>query len=93
MKKLSEFVNEAKGKPIDDQWINDEKPVMTKDGRQAIIKKVDMDEVPNIIKGIVKWKDKLLDYEWYDDGTCKKAIDLMGNPKKPDEADMLVKAI
>lgn len=93
MKKLSEFVNEAKGKPIDYQWINDEKPVMTKDGRQAIIKKVDMDEVPNIIKGVVKWKDKLLDYEWYDDGTCKKAIDLMGNPKKPDEADMLVKAI
>lgn len=93
MKKLSEFVNEAKGKSIDDQWINDEKPVMTKDGRQAIIKKVDMDEVPNIIKGSVKWKDKLLDYEWYDDGTCKKAIDLMGNPKKPDEADMLVKAI
>ena len=93
MKKLSEFINEVKGKPIDDQWINDEKPVMTKDGRQAIIKKVNMDEVPNIIIGVVKWKDKLLDYEWLDDGTCKKAIDIMGNPKKPDESDNLVKAI
>lgn len=93
MKKLSEFINEVKGKPIDDQWINDEKPVMTKDGRQAIIKKVNIDEVPNIIIGAVKWKDKLLDYEWLDDGTCKKAIDIMGNPKKPDESDNLVKAI
>lgn len=93
MKKLSDYINEVKGQPIDDQWINDEKPVMTKDGRQAIVKKVNMDEVPNIIIGAVKWKDKLLDYEWYDDGTCKKAIDLMGNPKKPDESDQLVKAI
>ncbi len=93
MKTLSEFINEVKGKPIDDQWINDEKPVMTKDGRPAIIKTVDMDEVPNVIKGAVKWKDKLLDYEWLDDGTCRKALDTLGNPKKPDESDNLVKAI
>ena len=84
---------ETKGDPIDDQWLNDEKPVMTKDGRPAIIKTVDMDEVPNVIKGAVKWKDQLLDYEWLDDGTCRKALDILGNPKKPDESDKLVKAI
>lgn len=93
MKSLKEYINESKGDPIDDQWINDEKPVMTKDGRQAIIKTIDMDEVPNIIKGEVKWKDKLLEYEWTDDGTCTKALDMLGNPKKPDDSDRLVKAI
>lgn len=93
MKKLKEFINETKGNRIDDQWINDEKPVMTKDGRQVIIKRVNMDEVPNVIVGEVKWKDKLFEYEWLEDGTCRKAIDSLGNPKKPDDSDKLVKAI
>lgn len=93
MKKLSELVKESKGEPIDDQWINDEKPIQTKDGRVAIVKKVDLKEVPNVIYGVVKWKDKLLDYEWLEDGTCRKALDSLGNPKKPDESDNLVKGI
>ena len=84
---------EAKGDPIDEQWLNDEKPVMTKDGRQVIITEIDLKEVPNIIKGQVKMKTKLFDYEWLDDGTCSKALDQLGNPKKPEDADTLVKAI
>ena len=83
---------EAKGDPIDEQWLNDEKPVMTKDGRQVIITEIDLKEVPNIIKGQVKMKTKLFDYEWLDDGTCSKALDQLGNPKKPEDADTLVKA-
>ena len=55
--------------------------------------KVDLNEVPNIIHGQVKMKDKLQEYEWLDDGTCQKAIDNIGNPKKPAESDNLVKAI
>ena len=35
----------------------------------------------------------IYEYEWEDNGTCKKAIDQYGNPKKPDDADKLVKAI
>ena len=93
MKKLSEVVAEGKLEEIDDQWLNDEKPVMTADGRPAIVTKIDMKEVPNIIYGQVKMKDKLFEYEWLEDGTCQKAIDQMGNPKKPDEADKLVKAV
>ena len=93
MKKLSEIFAEGKLEEIDDQWLNDEKPVMTADGRPAIITKIDMKEVPNIIYGQVKMKDKLFEYEWLEDGTCQKAIDQMGNPKKPDEADKLVKAV
>jgi len=88
-KKVDVF--EMKGDPIDDQWIQDEKPVMTKDGRQVIITKVDYKEVPNIIHGQVKIKDDLFEYEWLDDGTCKKALDQRGNPKKPDDSDNLVK--
>lgn len=88
-----DMLNEMKGGRIDDQWINDEKPVMTKDGRQVIITKVDLSQVPNIIKGKVKMDDKLYDYEWLDNGTCQKALDKFGNPKRPDAADSLVKAI
>lgn len=93
MKKLSEIVNESKGQPIDDQWLNDEKPVMTKDGRQAIILDINFKEIPNIIKGQVKIKNELFDYEWLDDGICIKALDRFGNPKKTSQNDNLVKGI
>lgn len=93
MRNLIDIVNESKGDKIDDQWINDEKPVQTKDGRQVIITKVDMSEVPNKIIGQVKMKEDLFDYEWDEDGICTKALDQRGNPKKPDESDNLVKAV
>lgn len=93
MKDIKTYILETKGDPIDDQWLNDERPVMTKDGRQVIVTEIDLKEVPNIIKGKVKMKNELYDYEWEDNGTCKKAIDQYGNPKKPDDADKLVKAV
>ena len=94
MKNLEQFILEQyKGEDIDDQWLNDEKPVMTKDGRQVIIVKIDYDKIPNIIHGQVKMKDKLFDYEWNDEGLCTKALDQLGNPKKADDADKLVKAV
>ena len=93
MKTLQDYILEHKGDPIDEQWLNDENPVMTANGRQVIITKIDYEEVPNIIHGQVKIKDKLFEYEWMDDGTCQKATDQYGNPKQPDEGDKLVKAI
>lgn len=93
MKTLTQRLDEVKGQPINDQWLNDEKPVMTKDGRQVIVTKVDMSKVPNIIHGQVKMKDDLFDYEWEETGKCVKAVDNLGNPKKPDDADTLVKAV
>ena len=93
MKQLSEYILERKGDPLDEQWLNDEKPVQTFDGKQVIITKIDYSEVPNIIHGQVKIKDKLFEYEWLEDGTCSKATDQYGNPKQPDENDKLVKAI
>ena len=94
MKSLEEFILERRGKLINDQWINDQKPVMTKDGREVMITKVDLSEVPNIIHGKVKLKnDKIGDYEWNDKGICVKATDIYGNPKRPDQNDTLVRAI
>lgn len=93
MKKFSTYITEHKGDPIDDQWINDEKPVMTQNGKQVIITEIDIKQVPNIIKGKVKIMNDLFDYEWEDNGTCIKAIDQYGNPKKPENGDKLVKAI
>lgn len=94
MKKYTERIDEIRGQHIDMQWINDEKPVITKDGRQVLVTNVDISEVPNIIHGKVKMKDgKLQDYEWNDIGVCIKAIDNFGNPKMADSSDNLVKAI
>jgi hypothetical protein len=93
MKNFTEFVNEQKGQPIDDNWLNNEKPVQTKSGHQVIITKIDMSEVPNKIIGQVKLGEDLFEYEWDEKGNCTKALDQRGNPKQPDENDMLVKAI
>jgi hypothetical protein len=93
MKTLTQYITEQKGDPIDEQWLNDEKPVMTKDGRQVIIVSIDYEQVPNIIKGQVKMQEKLFDYEWDDTGLCTKAVDQLGNPKKSVESDNLVKAV
>ena len=95
MQTLTEYiknVNEVLGQPIDDQWIDNEKPVMTKDKRQAIIIDRNMSQVPNILKGQVKIMDKMFDYEWEDNGNCIKAVDQYGNPKKQSDSDNLVKA-
>ena len=94
MRSLEEFILERRGKLINDQWINDEKPVMTKDGKSVIITKVDLSEVPNLIHGKVKLSNnKLVEYIWNDKGICTKATDQFGNPKKPGEEDTLVRAI
>lgn len=92
MKKFTEYITEQSVKPIDDQWLNDDKPVKTKDGRNVIITKIDREEVPNVIIGKVKFGEDLYDYEWDENGNCLKALDQRGNPKAPSENDMLVKA-
>jgi hypothetical protein len=93
MKTLQQIVNEHKGQPIDDQWINDEHPVMTRDGRTVNVISVDFKNVPNIIIGQVSDKDGILNYRWQDDGTCIAAEDKQGNPIKPSKDDDLVKAV
>ena len=93
MKTLEQFVNEHKGQPIDDQWINDENPVMTRDGRKVEILSVNMKEVPNIIIGQIKDGDKVLNFKWEDDGTCISAEDKIGNPVRPSREDDHVKVI
>jgi hypothetical protein len=93
MKTLYELINEQKGGSIDDQWLQDEKPVMTKNGKNVLITKIDISVVPNVIIGQVKVGETSQEFNWQDDGTCIKAADKYGNPKQPDDNDRLVKAI
>ena len=93
MKDLTQFILEQQNKPIDQAWLDNEKPVMTADGRPAVILDIDMSDVPNKLKGQVKVGDKMCDYEWIDDGTCTIATDEHGNPQKPSDKDKLVKAL
>lgn len=94
MRNLVDYINiyEMKGNKIDDNWLNNRKPVMTKDGRNVLIEKIDYSEVPNIIYGKVASNDKVFDFRWEDTGKCIEAQDKMGNPCAPDENDTLVKA-
>ena len=94
MRNLVDYINiyEMKGNKIDDNWLNNRKPVMTKDGRNVLIEKIDYAEVPNIIYGKVAANDKVFDFKWDDTGKCIEAQDKMGNPCAPDDNDMLVKA-
>ena len=93
MKTLTQIVNEHKGQPIDDQWLNDEKPVMTRDGRPVTVISVDIKSVPNIVIGQIKDGDKILNYKWEDDGTSITAEDRLGNPVKKRKKKKLVKGI
>lgn len=93
MKTLTNFINEHKYQPIDDQWINDEKPVMTADGREVKILSVDLKQVPNVIIGQIIDGAHTYNFQWTDDGKCIHAEDKLGNPVKPTDDDKLVKAI
>ena len=93
MKSIVDYIIESRGDVIDDQWLNDEKPVMTRDGRPVIVISVDIKSVPNIVIGQIKDGDKILNYKWEDDGTCISAEDRLGNPSKPSKEDDLVKGI
>lgn len=88
---IIDIVNEAKGQKIDDQWISDEKPLQTKDGRTAVVTDIDQSKVPNILKGQVLVDKKMVDFEWDDTGKCLKASDALGNPQTPTDKDTLVK--
>ena len=92
MKDLSTFILETTQR-INSAWLDNEKPVKTQDGRQAIVLDIDISKVPNIIKGQVKIGDKMCDYVWDDTGTCLQASDEHGNPQKPTDKDTLVKNV
>lgn len=92
MKSLVQYIMEMRGNKIDDNWLNSKKPVITKDGRNVLIEKIDYSEVPNIIYGKVASNDQSFDFKWDDTGKCLEAKDKIGNPCAPDDNDTLVKA-
>ena len=57
------LLNEVKGKPIDEWWLNNKKPVITKDGRNVFVEKIDYSTNPNTIIGKVTDNVKIFDYK------------------------------
>lgn len=89
---ITRALNESKGGPVTQQWIDSRKPVMTRDGRQAMIEKVDYSQIPNIITGKVVDNETSAGYEWDDTGKCVSAKDNVGNPRAASRSDDLVRA-
>lgn len=92
MKSLKYYLQESKGQSINQQWLDSKKPVITRDGRNVLIEKIDYSEIPNVIYGKVAWKEQSFDFKWDDTGKCIEAADKMGNPCAPAAADDLVRA-
>lgn len=94
MKSIKDYllIKESKGQPINQRWLDGKKPVMTRDGRNVLIEKIDYSEIPNVIYGKVAWKEQSFDFKWDDTGKCIEATDKMGNPCAPSKDDDLVRA-
>lgn len=96
MKSLIQYIlKEQQFNKIDMDWIDNENPVCTIDGRQVNVKRVDYKEVPNIIIGEVYYKDSDIwqEFRWDDTGRCKSAKDAKGNGYAPGQNDNLVKVL
>lgn len=92
MKTLTQYILEVSSEDIDEYWLNNNKPVMTVSKIPVIIKDIDYSEVPNIITGELLINGRKTVWKWYDTGECIEATDNIGNNRKPDETDKLVKA-
>ena len=94
MRKLTDMLMEVTGGNIDQYWLDNKKPVMTKSGLRVVVKDIDYSKVPNEVIGDVETADgKTQEWRWLDNGTCVQAKDLVGNNRLPDENDQLVKAV
>lgn len=92
IKEIAQEIFESEGQHLDQAWIDNQKPVMTKDKRTAVILDIDISKVPNILIGQVKIGNDMCDYKWEDNGQCVEAKDAHGNPMRPTDNDTLVKA-
>lgn len=102
-KRIQDFVNEANDlkelkrlfpgrEPVDSDWLDNDKPCCTADGRPVVIDDVDISQVPNVVTGRVDYGDgKYADYKWNDDGTCTVAADAMNRPVQASTMDYLCK--
>lgn len=89
---LTKFL-EAKVNPdtIDMEWIDNDGAVITADGYEAKIDRVDMSEVPNQLIGKVYYNNGPQDWIWDETGKCLQCKDEHGNPFRPSEKEMLLK--
>lgn len=93
MKKLSQILNEvANSDKLDMDWINNDRPVITKSGHEAKIDDVDMTHIPNQLKGKVYYETGEVDgWIWDETGKCIQCKDKYGNGYRPGEEETLLK--
>lgn len=91
MRSLVDLLCEVTGGSINQYWLDNEKPVMTKSGLQVKVKDIDYSKVPNEVIGEVVVNGNTQEWRWQDNGVCVQAKDAMGNNRLPDENDTLIK--
>ena len=95
MKKLIDVLRESQNKnsdSLDMDWINNDKPVITKGGYEAKIDDVDMTKIPNQLKGHVYTENGEIDgWVWDETGKCIQCKDKYGNGYRPGDEETLLK--
>ena len=77
---------------LDMEWINNDKPVITKGGIEAKITDVDYSEIPNRLLGTVYYSEGPQDgWVWDEDGKCITCKDKYGNGYRPGDDEILLK--
>lgn len=92
MRSLIDLLCEVTGGSINQYWLDNDKPVMTKSGLKVKVKDIDYSKVPNEVIGEVVVNGNTQEWRWQDNGVCVQAKDAMGNNRLPDENDTLIKA-
>ena len=96
MKTLSKLLEEkmiqSNPDKLDIDWINNDKPVITKSGYEVKIYSVDYKEIPNQLHGKVFFSEGPVDgWVWDETGKCITCKDRFGNGYRPGDDEMLLK--
>lgn len=95
MKKLIDIIRENQDKnsdSLDMDWINNDKPVITKSGIEAKIDRVDMTKVPNQLHGTVYYNEgPVSGWVWDETGKCIYCKDKYGNGYRAGDEETLLK--
>lgn len=84
--------NQSNPDKLDMDWINNDKPVITKSGYEVKIDSVDYKEIPNQLHGKVFFSEGPVDgWVWDETGKCITCKDRYGNGYRPGDDETLLK--
>lgn len=97
MKSLARYILEQTDDTLlDMDWINNDKPVITKSGLNVQIEDVDMTKIPNQLIGKVFYDGQekpVVGWIWLENGDCVQCKDKYGNGYRPGEDEILIKKL